>query len=232
MLRYQSKLRAQPKDAETPKKGQKPSVLGLGNRGSVGSTPHPAWRKQHGAPPRLWRSMRAAHTPFHPITSPPNTKKPPGWVIRGTGVHQDERRVFTGVGSAAKLKDQRLMLDVAKKRAQAELQKVLDVFFASVSRDRTDRFTQRSTEELAAEKALEGGFARWFKAPRKHVKQTERWSSSKGRLYALATLELDAVLRELDAIEVFDEAQRSWLKRRAEKEFASLLIEQQPRAPR
>ena len=112
----------------------------------------------------------------------------PVWVSRGSAlVRSDGRGVFYGVGAARGIRDAALLRTTADNRARAELGKVFAVFSAAVMKDYM--VADGAGEAQAVQQAIKTAMSQSLTG----VTVVDRYIAADGTMYALASLDLDAV---------------------------------------
>jgi len=151
----------------------------------------------------------------------------PEWVNKGSGAFGGEKKVFYGVGSASGIRNHSLARSTADNRARAEISKVFSTYSASLMKDYSASTTagdfSASSEEQRVEQAIKTFSANTLNG----VEIVDHWiHPTDGTIYALARLDIEGFMSQIDRAKELSEKVKDAVKRAAEKSFADLSAEE------
>lgn len=167
--------------------------------------------------------------PQGPVTPGGPVVEYPEWVMKGSGAFGGESRVFYGVGSASGIRNHSLARTTADNRARAEISKVFETYSASLMKDFQEHVSQgdQSQESQMVTNAVKTFSARTLNG----VQIVEHWiHPTDGTFYALARLDIEGFMSQLEAANQLSNKVKQMVKRSAEKAFADLEAEEAKRS--
>lgn len=156
----------------------------------------------------------------------------PEWVNKGSGAFGGDKganggKVFYGVGSASGIRNHSLARSTSDNRARAEISKVFSTYSASLMKDYAASTTagdfSASSEEQHVEQAIKTFSANTLNG----VEIVDHWiHPADGTIYALARLDLNGFMDQLDKAKELNAKVKEAVKRAAAKSFADLSAEE------
>ena len=154
----------------------------------------------------------------------------PAWVLKGGGAFGgDTGRVFYGVGSVSGIQNHALARTTAENRARADLAKVFETYTASLMKDYMASTTagdmSKSSEEQHVEQVIKTFSAQTLSG----VQVVDRWFHPDGTVYALARLDLESFMNNLDKMNELNGKVRDYVRKNAERAHMDLEREEAKR---
>lgn len=160
----------------------------------------------------------------HPVTGtqPDGTPK---WVHRGSGAFDTDEggKAFLGVGIASGIRNEALARQTCDDRARGQIARMMDTYVASMLKDYQRSTTagdfQNSSEEqdvVAVQKTIS-------EVTMSGVEIRDHWwNPQSGAVYALAVLDLAAMLKTMEQAKELDTRTKEFVRRNAENAFRDL----------
>lgn len=155
----------------------------------------------------------------------------PDWVVKGSRAFKnDDKRAFYGIGAASGIKNYALLRSTSENRARNEIAKVFEVYMASLMKDYAASTTaggfDSSTEEQHVEHAIKTVVATTLSG----VEIVDHWEyKSKGILFTLARLDLNAFEQNLDKMKDLNSKVRDFVRENAQRLHEELAKEEAKR---
>ncbi len=160
----------------------------------------------------------------HPVTGtqPDGTPK---WVHRGSGAFdtKDGGKAFFGVGIASGIRNEALARDTADKRATGKLASMFDTYVASMMKDYQASTTAGDFQSSSEEQHVEAVQKTITEVDIKGVEiRSHWWNPQSGAVYALAVLDLKAMMKHFEDAKELDARIKAHVKRNARRAFHDL----------
>ena len=155
---------------------------------------------------------------------PTNQVAYPEWVTKGSGAFQTNgHRVFYGVGAVSGIKNHALARMTADSRARAEISKIFEVYATSMMK----RYAHSpGGQELGEETSMVANGVKTFSANTLNgVEIIDHWIHPDGTIYALARLDVEGFLEQVQASKELNAKLKTSIKAAAEGAFTDLRAE-------
>ncbi len=148
----------------------------------------------------------------------------PKWVHKGSGAYNvGGRKVFYGVGIVQGIRNEGLARQTSDNRARAEIAKIFDLYVAAMMKDYQRSTTagdfKNSSEEqdvLSVQKTI-------TEVNLRGVEIRDHWQNPRsGALYALAVLDLDGIMKNINQARQLNAKVRDYVRDNARKAFNDL----------
>ncbi|MCB9556575.1 MAG: LPP20 family lipoprotein [Deltaproteobacteria bacterium] len=165
-------------------------------------------------------SMPGPSDPLHGVT--PDGK--PRWVTRGSGAFDSANgKAFFGVGIVAGIRNPALSRQTADNRARGEIAKMFDVYIAAMMKDYQRSTTAGDFKASAEEQDVVSAQKTITEVTLRGVEMRDHWTDpADGSLYALAVLDLNAMMKTLDDAHNLNDKVRTFVRANARKAFNDL----------
>ena len=148
----------------------------------------------------------------------------PKWVHKGSGAYEkDGKKAFFGVGVVQGIRNEGLARQTCDNRARGEIAKIFDLYVAAMMKDYQRSTTagdfKNSSEEqdvLSVQKTI-------TEVNLRGVEIRDHWQNPRsGALYALAVLDLDGMMKNLNQANQLNARVRDYVRDNARKAFNDL----------
>lgn len=155
----------------------------------------------------------------------------PDWVTKGSGAFGgEEGRVFYGVSSVSGIRNPSLATQTADNRARAEIQKIFEVYTASLMKDYMASTTAGDMSASSEEQHVESAVKTFSAGTLSGVQVVDHWFHPDGTTtYALARLDLEHFNDALDRMKELNAQVRDYVRKNAEKAHMDLEQEEAKR---
>lgn len=152
----------------------------------------------------------------------------PEWVNKGSGAFGGEKgKIFYGVGSASGIRNHSLARSTSDNRARAEISKVFSVYSASLMKDYMASTTAGDFSASSEEQHVESAIKTFSANTLNGVEIVDHWiHPADGTIYALARLDMNGFLDQIDKAKELSAKVKEVVKRAAAKSFADLSAEE------
>lgn len=155
----------------------------------------------------------------------------PDWVNKGSGAFGGETKVFYGVGSASGIRNHSLLRSTADNRARSEIGKVFEVYTASLMKDFQESVTAGDFSASSESQMVSSAVKTFSATTLNGVQVVDHWIHPvSGEMFALARLDLDGFMDQLEKAKELNAKVKEQVKRSAAKAFADLDAEEARRA--
>lgn len=163
------------------------------------------------------------HSPDHPVlgTNPDGTPK---WVQRGSGAYDgDHGKSLYGVGVVQGIQNISLSRQTADNRARGEIASMFDVYVAKMMKDYQRSTTAGDFNASAEEQDVVSAQKTITDVTLRGVEIREHWTDpNSGALYALAVLNIDAMIKSLENTSQLSGRIREYVRVNASRAFQDL----------
>lgn len=155
----------------------------------------------------------------------------PEWVMKGSGAFGgDTGRVFYGVGSASGVKNHSLARAASDNRARSEIAKIFETYSASLMKDYMASTTAGDLSASSEEQHIEQAIKTFSAVTLSGVQIVDHWFHPvDGTVYALAQLDLDNFVNNLDKMKELNSQVRDYVRKNAERSHMDLEKEEAKR---